>query len=56
MREQFAVYEIIPSHGSVPNGIILGPFNTREEAEDAKIKWGYGSENYYIDYIKKSLI
>jgi hypothetical protein len=51
-EEQFAVYEIIPQHGSEPNGVILGVFKTKEEAEEMRIKYGYGGENYYVDVFK----
>ena len=46
-KEQFAVYEKKPAHGKEENGVILGPFNTKHEAEQAKKKYGY-----YIDIIK----
>lgn len=48
-KEQFAVYEKEPAHGKEKNGIILAPFNTKEEAEQAKIKYGYNTSNYYVD-------
>jgi hypothetical protein len=52
-KEQFAVYEIEPAHGSIKNGIILGPFATREEAESARLKYGYSGDNYYVDNMNK---
>lgn len=51
-KEQFAVYEKEPKHGKEKNGIILAPFNTKEEAEQAKINYGYTSDNYFVDKIK----
>jgi hypothetical protein len=30
----------------------MGPFNTKEESEDAGEKYGYHGENYYVDIIK----
>jgi hypothetical protein len=48
-KEQFAVYEIEPAHGSEKNGVILGPFKTKEEAETIRLKYGYSSDNYYVD-------
>lgn len=52
MNNQYAVYEKTPAHGSEVNGVILGPFKSEEEAEKAREKWGYTSENYYVDKIK----
>ena len=49
MRKYFAVFERIPAHGSEENGTILGPFNSKEEAEAARVKYGYTSDNYYVD-------
>lgn len=51
-RKQFAVFEKTPAHGSEVNGIILGPFNTEEEAIEEGNKYGYSSDNYYVDEIK----
>jgi hypothetical protein len=51
-KEQFAVFEKVPAHGSEVNGIILGPFNTKEEAIEKRIEYGYTSDNYYVDKIK----
>jgi|LakMenEpi03Aug12_release.lakeMendotaPanAssembly.Ray.scaffolds.fasta_scaffold255667_3 hypothetical protein len=47
-RVQFAVFEKEPAHGSEINGVILGPFNTIEEAEEKQKKYGYTSDNYYV--------
>lgn len=52
-RKQFAVFEKTPAHGSEVDGIILGPFNTEEEAIEEGNKYGYNSDNYYVDEIKK---
>lgn len=41
-KEQYAVYEKVPAHGKDVNGIILAPFNSKEEAEEARQKY----ENY----------
>jgi hypothetical protein len=49
MKEQYAVYEKVPAHGSEENGAILGPYDSKEDAEKAAIKYGYTSSNYYID-------
>ena len=51
-KEQFAVYEKSPKHGKLENGIIIGPYFTKEEAEKAKIMYGYSGDNYYADKIK----
>ena len=49
IKEQYAVYEKVPAHGGEINGAILGPFKTKEEAEQARQKYGYTSDNYDID-------
>jgi hypothetical protein len=51
-REQFAVFEKVPAHGSEVDGIILGPFNSEEEAIEAGTRYGYTDDNYYVDKIK----
>ena len=48
-KEQYAVYEKTPAHGSQVNGVILGNFSTPEEAQIAREKYGYTSDNYYVD-------
>ena len=48
---KFAVYEIEPAHGNKINGVILGPFKTQEDAEQARQKYGYTSDNYYVDIL-----
>lgn len=48
-KEQYAVYEKEPAHGSEVNGVILAPFDTKEDAEQAKTKYGYNTDNYYVD-------
>lgn len=52
MRKYFAIFERIPAHGSEENGVIMGPYNTKEEAEAARVMYGYTSENYYVDEYK----
>ena len=52
MRKYFAVFERTPAHGSEENGVIMGPYNTKEEAEAARVKYGYTSDNYYVDEYK----
>lgn len=51
-REQYAVYEKKPAHGGKQNSIVLGPYNTKEEAEQAMERYGYNNENYYVDKIQ----
>jgi L-fucose isomerase-like protein len=51
MKEQYAVYEKVPAHGGEINGVILGPFKTKEEAEQVRQKYGYTSDNYYVDIL-----
>lgn len=55
-NEQYAVYEKEPRHGKDRNGVILAPFNTSKEAEEAKIKYGYGDDNYYVDKVNYLLV
>jgi hypothetical protein len=55
-NEQYAVYEKEPRHGKDKNGVILAPFNTIKEAEEARIKCGYSDDNYYVDKLNYQLI
>jgi hypothetical protein len=48
-KEYYAVYEKEPAHQNEKNGVILAPYKTKEEAELARIKCGYGGDNYYVD-------
>jgi len=52
MKEQYAVYEKEPAHQGDINGIILGNYNTEEEAQEARRKYGYTSDNYYVDKVQ----
>lgn len=57
-KEQFAIYEREPVHGKEKNGVILAPYDNKEEAEQARIKYGYNNDNYYVDKVleqKKSV-
>jgi len=45
----YAVYEKSPAHGSKEYNVILAPFKTKEEAEQSRIKYGYNTDNYYVD-------
>ncbi len=49
LEEQYAVFEREPQKGPTPNGIVMGPYFSKEEAEQAKIKWGFISDNFYVD-------
>ena len=51
MKEQYAVYEKVPAHQDEVNGIILGNYNTPEEAQEARGRYGYNTDNYYVDKI-----
>ena len=51
MNEKFAVYEREPAHQNEKNGVILESFKTKEEAEQARQKYGYVSDNYYVDIL-----
>jgi hypothetical protein len=39
-NKQYAVFEKVPAHGSKPNGVILGSYNTKEEAQSARENMG----------------
>ena len=45
----YAVYEKSPAHGSKEHNVILAPFKTKEEAEHYREKYGYNTDNYYVD-------
>jgi hypothetical protein len=51
-KKQFAVFEIEPRHGKDENGVILRPYNTKEEAGIAGKKYGYYGDNYFVDELK----
>jgi hypothetical protein len=53
VRKQYAIYEKEPAHGSTPNGVIMGPYDTEEEAKLNQKKYGYDNDNYYIDTLNK---
>ena len=53
-KEQFGVFEIKPSHGKEKHGLILGPYNTKEEAKEKGERYGYSGSNYYVGLIKKN--
>jgi hypothetical protein len=48
LDKQYAVFEKVPAHGKDTDGIILGPYKSKEEAELAGQKYGYNTDNYYI--------
>jgi len=50
-REQYAVFEKEPQKGPIPNGVVMGNYNTREEAEEVRVKYGFISENFYVEKI-----
>ena len=50
-REQYAVYEKSPAHGSEEYDVILAPYNTPEEAQKARELYGYNTDDYYVDVI-----
>ena len=51
-KEQFAVYEKEPAKGKDNNTVILAPYNTIKEAENAKKRYGYNNNNYYVDVLR----
>ena len=52
-NEKYAVYERNLAHGSTKNGMILGPFNSKEEAQSNGEKYGYTGDNYYVNSVNK---
>jgi hypothetical protein len=52
-KEQFAVYEKVPAHGKDKDGVILAPYSSKEKAEQARVKYGYDTDNYYVDKLKR---
>jgi len=46
---QYAVFEKVPAHTNKPDSVIFGPYNTKEEAQYDREKYGYNTENYYVD-------
>ena len=50
-NEKYAVYERNPAHGPTKNGMILGPFNSKEEAQSNGEKYGYTGDNYYVNSV-----
>ena len=34
------------------NGVMIAPFWSKEEAESARVKYGYGDDNYYVDKLQ----
>jgi hypothetical protein len=46
---QYAVFEKVPAHSNKPDSVILGPYNTKEEAQGDRVKYGYDTDNYYVD-------
>lgn len=51
---RYAVYERVASICAKDNSVILGEYKTPELAEDARIRWGYITDNYYVDVVKQS--
>jgi hypothetical protein len=52
---KYGIFERVPSHGREPNGLILGPFDTKEIAQEAGEKWGYSGDNYFVDIYKNKI-
>lgn len=50
-NELFATYKKTPAHNNKPNSIILAPYKTKADAEEARIKYGYTNDNYYVDIV-----
>ncbi len=47
--KRYGVYEKTPQHQGQINGIILAPYNNKEEAEEDRQRYGYNTDNYYVD-------
>lgn len=52
-QKQYAVFEKIPAHTGKPNSVILAPYKTIEDAKSDMVKYGYNTDNYYIDSYDK---
>jgi hypothetical protein len=48
-KKYYAVFEKVPAHGSETHNVILAPFKSEEEARADMVKYGYNTDNYYID-------
>jgi len=53
-KDRYAVFEKEPQKGPIPNGVVMGSYPSREEAEQAKIRWGFISDNFYVDKINQN--
>lgn len=49
IKTQYAVFEKVPAHTNKPDSVILAPYNTKEEAQFDRVKYGYDTDNYYVD-------
>ena len=49
IKTQYAVFEKVPAHSNKPDSVIFGPYNTKEEAQFDRVKYGYDTDNYYVD-------
>ena len=47
-KTQYAVFEKNPAHTGKSNSVILGSYNTKEEAQNDREKYGYNTDNYYV--------
>ena len=45
---QFAIFEREPQKNALPNKIIMGPYKTLEDAEAARLKYGFANDNNYV--------
>lgn len=45
---QFAIFEREPQKNALPNKIIMGPYKSPEDAEDARVKYGFDNDNNYV--------
>jgi hypothetical protein len=51
-QKRYAVYEREPQKCDEPNSIILGDYSTFCEAQKAREKYGFNTDNYYVDEVK----
>ena len=47
-KDRYAVFEKEPQQGPIPNGVVMGSYLSREEAEKVKIRFGFISDNFYV--------
>lgn len=44
----FAVFERTPQYCSAEHPLLLGPYKSEVEAAEARVRYGYDRENFYV--------